>query len=203
MTQPNLAAASDTDVLSFALSHFAQLSEKDIQLAMPCWKLQVYKKGETYNAYKSVCRYLGFITQGYFRSYMTDPKNGKEKNIFIYPVHQFVVTFKSFIHQIPCDYHTQALTDARVLCISLPDLLNLYKQSHGWERFGRLAAQEAFNVAIDRAESMLFKTPEERYLHLMKHQPDMFNALPLYHISSYLGIEGASLSRIRKRISGK
>lgn len=198
-----LSPPSDTDILSYALAHFAHLSEDDIQLALPYWKLQVYKKGEYYNQYKTVCRYLGFITQGYFRSYMIDPKNGKEKNIFIYPTHQFVVTFKSFIHQVPCDYHTQALTDARALCISLPDLLRLYKQSHGWERFGRLAAQEAFNVAIDRAESMLFKTPEERYLYLVEKQPEMVNAIPLYHISSYLGIEGPSLSRIRKRISGK
>jgi hypothetical protein len=27
------------------------------------------------------------------------------------------------------------------------------------------------------------------------------NAIPLYHISSYLGIQGPSLSRIRKRIA--
>ncbi|HEY1037971.1 MAG TPA: Crp/Fnr family transcriptional regulator, partial [Bacteroidia bacterium] len=76
-------------------------------------------------------------------------------------------------------------------------------KSHAWERFGRLLAQEAFNVTIARTESFLFKTPEERYLELIKQHPDIFNNIPLYHISSYLGIQGPSLSRIRKRISGK
>ena len=95
------------------------------------------------------------------------------------------------------------MADANVLCISINDLLSLYQKSHAWERFGRLLAQQAFNVVIDRTESFLFKTPEERYLDLVKYHPDILNNIPLYHISSYLGIQGPSLSRIRKRISRK
>lgn len=193
---------TDTEILGYALSQFANLSEEDFKLSLPYWHVKEYKKGEYYNEYRNVCKYLGFITKGFFRSYLIDAK-GNEKNIFLYPIHFFVVTFKSFIHQVPCDYHTQAMADARVLCISLSDLLQLYKQSHEWERVGRLIAQEAFNIAIDRAESMMFKTPEERYLDLVKHHPDIFNSIPLYHISSYLGIQGPSLSRIRKRLSGR
>jgi CRP-like cAMP-binding protein len=193
---------TNLEVLAFALSKFADLSEDEFKLSLPFWHYKEYKKGEYYNEYKNVCRYLGFINEGYFRSYMTDAK-GNDRNIFLYPTHQFVVTYKSFIHQVPCDYYTQAMTDAKVLCIGLTDLLYLYNKSHAWERVGRLAAQEAFNVAIDRAESMLFKTPEERYLELIKHHPDIFQNIPLYHISSYLGIQGPSLSRIRKRLSGR
>jgi len=81
--------------------------------------------------------------------------------------------------------------------------LELYRQSHQWECFGRLLAQEAFNIAIERAESFLFLSPEERYLQLIKNHPDIFNNIPLYHISSYLGIQGPSLSRIRKRLSAR
>jgi hypothetical protein len=69
--------------------------------------------------------------------------------------------------------------------------------------FGRLVAQEAFNVAIDRAESMLFKKPEERYLGLVEKHPDIIDNIPLYHISTYLGVQGPSLSRIRKRLMSK
>ena len=52
-------------------------------------------------------------------------------------------------------------------------------------------------------EGFVFKTPEERYLDLIENHPDIFNSIPLYHISSYLGIQGPSLSRIRKRIAMK
>ena len=191
------------DKLFYAISEFANLTEEDFKLSQSFWQHNVYKKGDFYNEQKSVCKHLGFITNGIFRSYIIDAKTGEEKNVFLYSSNQFVVTFKSFINQIPCDYHTQAMADANVLCISINDLLSLYQKSHAWERFGRLLAQQAFNVVIDRTESFLFKTPEERYLDLVKYHPDILNNIPLYHISSYLGIQGPSLSRIRKRISRK
>ncbi len=194
---------TEIDILKFALNQFAGLSADDFELSATFWQQKVYKKGKYYNHHKSVCKYLGFITTGVFRSYIIDNKTSEEKNVFLYSTNQFVVTFKSFINQIPCNYHTQAMTDASVIYINITDLLSLYKQSHKWETFGRLLAQEAFNVAIARTESFVFQTPEERYLDLIKYHPDIFNNIPLYHISSFLGIQGPSLSRIRKRISGK
>ena len=193
----------EIDILKFALNQFADISADDFELSITFWQQKEYKKGEYYDQHKSICKYLGFITTGVFRSYIIDNKTSEEKNVFLYSKNQFVVTFKSFINQIPCDYHTQAMTDASVIYINITDLLSLYKQSHKLEKFGRLLAQEAFNVALRRTESFIFQTPEERYLDLIKYHPDIFNNIPLYHISSYLGIQGPSLSRIRKRISGK
>jgi CRP-like cAMP-binding protein len=189
--------------LQSALQTFGGMSADDFKISLPYWRLQHYKKGEFYNRQHSVCLYLGFINKGIFRSYFIDPKSENEKNAFFYSTHQFVATFKSFMNQTPCDYFTQAMSDAIVLCIGLKDLLHLYERSHAWERFGRILAQEAFNVVVARAEGFLFKTPEELYLDLLTHHPDIHDALPLYHISSYLGIQGPSLSRIRKRIAGK
>jgi len=189
--------------LKQALKAFAGLDDDDFQSSARFWHCKTYKKGEYYNEYRSVCKYLGFITHGVFRSFIIDPKTDQEKNVFLYTVNGFVVTFKSFINKVPCDYHTQAMTDASVVYICIDDLLTLYKRHHKWECFGRLLAQEAFNVSIERTESFLFKTPEERYLYLVDNHPNIFDTIPLYHISSYLGIKGPSLSRIRKRISIK
>ena len=80
------------------------------------------------------------------------------------------------------------MTDARAICITLADLQSLYKKSHGWERFGRLMAEKAFDVAVDRAESFVFKSAEQRYLELIQMHPDFVNNIPLYHIASYLSI---------------
>lgn len=189
--------------LKYSLKAFAGIDENDFQLSAHLWHCKAYRKGDYYNEYKSVCKYLGFIISGVFRSFVIDAKTTEEKNVFLYTENGFVVTFKSFINRVPCDYHTQAMTDASVIYICIDDLLNLYKLSHKWECFGRLLAQEAFNVSIERTESFLFKTPEERYLYLVNNHPKIFDTLPLYHISSYLGITGPSLSRIRKRISIK
>lgn len=193
----------EIEKLGFALKEFAGLSSDEFLKSETFWKVQHFGKWDYFNEYRNVCKYLGFVTEGVFRSFMIDEKTGDEKNVFLYSGYQFVVSFKSFINQIPCDYHTQSMTESKVLCIHINDLQKLYQQSHAWERFGRLLAQEAFNITMERTESFLFKSPEERYLDLIKHHPDIFNHIPLYHISSYLGIQGPSLSRIRKRLSGK
>lgn len=192
---------TELKILFLALNEFADLTVDDFNLSTSFWHTKKYKKGDFFNRKKNICRYLGFIETGAFRSYIIDDKTAKEKNVFLYSKNQFVIPFKSFVNQTPCDYYTQAMTDASILYINIYDLLFLYKKSHKWERFGRLMAEMAFNVTLERMESYLFRTPEERYLDLMKNHPDIFNTVPLYHISSYLGIQGPSLSRIRKRIS--
>ena len=189
--------------LAFAITSFSKMNTEEFQRSLPFWQERTFKKGEFYNERSHICKNLGFIIEGTFRGYIIEEKTGEEKNVFLYSSDQFVVSFKSFINQVPCDYYTQSMTNSTILYINIIDLLALYQQSHQWERFGRLLAQEAFNVAMERSESFLFKTPEERYLDLIKHHPDIFNTVPLYHISSYLGIQGPSLSRIRKRLSGK
>jgi CRP-like cAMP-binding protein len=194
---------TDPAKLFFAVSQFAGLSKEAFDLSEPFWQYHEYKKGEVFNKQRSVCQYMGFILQGVFRSYIIDGKTGEEKNVFLYSANGFVVTFKSFINQVPCDYHTQAVTDAATMQLHITDLMKLFKQSHEWSTFGRLLAQEAFNVVMTRVEGFMFKTPEERYLDLIQQHPEIFNTVPLYHISSYLGIQGPSLSRIRKRLLGR
>lgn len=194
---------TEQEKLFVAVNHFSGISKESFDLSQSAWQYAVYKKGDFYNMHKNVCKHLGFVIQGVFRSYIIDDKSAEEKNVFLYSSNGFVVTFKSFVNQIPCDYHTQALTDAAVVQIHITDLLRLYRQSHEWETFGRLLAQEAFNVVMTRVEGFMFKTPEERYIDLTTQHPDIFNSVPLYHISSYLGIQGPSLSRIRKRLSGR
>lgn len=193
---------TEYDVLKGALSQFAQLGEDDFNLSDGCWKIRTYKKGDIYNPLGSICRYLGFTLEGYFRAYLFD-KKGEEVNMFLFPPGQVVVTYKSFIHQSPCEFNTVAMTDARAICITLDSLHRLYQQSHAWERFGRLMAEKAFDIAVDRAESFVFKSAEQRYLELVQMKPDIAENIPLYHISSYLGITGPSLSRIRKKLAGK
>ena len=191
------------DTLKYALHALAGLNEEDFMLSKEYWQQKEYKKGEYYNEYRNVCKYLGFIQEGVFRTYYVDTKTAEEKNVFFFSQHQVVVSFQSFIHQAPCNYYTQSMTDSNVLYIHIDHLKKLYELSHKWERLGRLIAEMAFSVSMKRTESFLFQSPEERYLDLIKQHPHIFNTIPLYHLSSYLGIQGPSLSRIRKRISGK
>jgi CRP-like cAMP-binding protein len=189
------------DILQQALQSLTGMDENDFDLSRDYWRPKTFAKGEYYNQYRHVCKHLGFIFDGVFRTYYVDDKTNEEKNVFFFSKHQVVVSFQSFIAQSPCNYFTQSMTDSRIVYIHVDHLQELYKRSHAWEHLGRVLAEMAFTIAMKRTESFLFQTPEERYQELVSNHPDIFNSIPLYHISSYLGIQGPSLSRIRKRLS--
>lgn len=199
----DLHSMNDIDLLGHALRTFANIDEEAFALSVPYWQKKHYQKGEFYNEYKNVCKHLGFILDGIFRTYYVNDQTGEEKNVFFFTKHQVVVSYKSFINQSPCNYYTESMVDSTILYINITHLQELYQQSHQWERFGRLVGERAFNLAMNRMEDFLFQTPEQRYLDLIEQHPDLYNSIPLYHISSYLGIQGPSLSRIRKRLSGR
>ncbi|WP_432713673.1 Crp/Fnr family transcriptional regulator [Pedobacter sp.] len=179
------------------------MKPEEFDLSLPYWKLKKYRKGEFYNEYKNVCKHLGFIINGVFRIYRVNGENGEEKNMLFFTNHQFVASYKSFLSQTACEYHTEAMVDSYILYIHIDHLNELYGKSHQWERFGRIVAETAFNEVMVNTEGFLFKTPEDRYREMMVKHPAIFNSVPLYHIASYLGIQGPSLSRIRKRMVGK
>ena len=194
---------TEIDHLGHAMKAFSGMDEQAFSLSLPFWQKRDYSKGEFYNDYKNVCKHLGFILDGVFRTYYINDETTEEKNVFFFTKNQIVVSYKSFVNQTPCNYYTESMVDSTILYIHINHLTALYKQSHQWETFGRLVAETAFNIAMTRAEDFLFLTPEERYLDLLKQHPDIFNTVPLYHIASYLNIQGPSLSRIRKRMVGK
>lgn len=194
---------TELNLLKQVLAGFAGIGEEAFEMSSSFWQKKQYAKGEFYNEYKNVCRHLGFIVNGVFRTYYVNSDSGEEKNIFFFSSNQIIVSYKSFVNQEPCNYHTESMTPATILYITYSQLEQLYKQSHQWERFGRLIAEKAFNLAMGRAEDFIFQTPEQRYLELMNAHPDITNSVPLYHIASYLGIQGPSLSRIRKRMVGR
>lgn len=176
------------------------MDQEDFDLSKPYWHARTYKKGEFYNEYHNVCRYLGFVLNGVFRIYRFDERSGTERNMLFFTGDQFMSPYKSFFNQAACEYYCEAMTGAEILYIHYDNLQQLYRTSPAWERFGRLYAESALNSVMTNTEGMLFKSAEERYQEMLAIHPDIFDAIPLYHIASYLGIEGPSLSRIRKRL---
>lgn len=190
-------------LLQYHLHRFAGLSETDTELANEFWTLRSIPKHDYFNFRNSVCRHVGFIVKGIFRVYYTDPKTEQEHNLVFANENMFLASLKSMVTQTACPYAIEALEDAELLVIQHDHLQALYGQSHGWERFGRLLAEQYLIFNQSRSESLLTQTAEERYVDLMKNYPDLLNRVSLGHISSYLGIKGPSLSRIRAQVAHK
>ncbi len=168
---------------------------------MPHLTEKKLKKNQLFAQEGKRAKDIAFVLEGNLRQFYS--KDGEEKTTYFYFENHLMSSYMSCITGQPSQLSIEALTASRLLVFTYPVLQSLYSQSQPWEKFGRLLAQEAFNITMTRIEGFLFKTPEERYLDLLRDHPDIMDSVPLYHISSYLGIQGPSLSRIRKRISGR
>ncbi|GAB4019887.1 Crp/Fnr family transcriptional regulator [Spirosoma migulaei] len=191
------------DVLHQHLQQFAQLPEADMQLADEFWHVRKIAKHDFFNFQNSVCRQVGFVLKGMFRVYYVDPKTELEHNLYFIPEHMFLTSLKGLLTKTTCPYLIEALEDAELLVIDREDLQQLYPRSHSWERFGRILAEQYFLFNQMRSESLLTQIAEERYIDLVENFPDILNRVSLGHISSYLGIKGPSLSRIRAQLAHK
>ncbi|MBC8154552.1 MAG: Crp/Fnr family transcriptional regulator [Bacteroidetes bacterium] len=188
-------------ILQQHLQAFAQLSDDDVRLADTFWGIQTIARHDFFNFQNSVCRHVSFVIKGIFRVYYMDPKTDREHNLFFIAENTFLASLKSSITQMAYPYNIEALEDTELLVMKHDHLLALYPQSHGWERFGRLLAEQYLILNQARSESFLTRTAEERYVDLLENYPDLLNRVSLGHISSYLGIKGPSLSRIRAQVA--
>ncbi|QJW89978.1 Crp/Fnr family transcriptional regulator [Spirosoma taeanense] len=190
-------------ILQHQLKQFAQLSEADMLMANKYWRFRTMGRHEFFNFSNSICRHVGFVLKGLFRVYYVDPNTELEHNLYFIAENTFLTSLKSLLTRTTCPYLIEALEDAELLVIEHEHLQQLYAQSHGWERFGRILAEQYFLFNQTRSESLLTQTAEERYVALIENQPDILNRVSLGHIASYLGIKGPSLSRIRAQLTHK
>jgi CRP-like cAMP-binding protein len=181
------------------LTQISFLTEKDCALFEPFLQTKTFKAKEYFLTEGKICREIGFVNLGCFRTYYL--VDGKEINTYFAFENGFVTDYDSFLQGKPSRYFIQALEDAELVTFDLPALEQAYQQSHNWERFGRLIAEQSYKLTTERVENFLFMDGEQRYLELLQKQPALLDRIPLYHIASYLGLERESLSRLRKKIS--
>jgi CRP/FNR family transcriptional regulator, anaerobic regulatory protein len=189
----------DTARVKEYISRFAAYPEHEMNAFLGSLKKRTIAKGEYLMESGQVCDFVVFINKGIFRSFCLIGNAEETYNFFFEG--NFVTDYSSFLSRQPSIETHQALEDAEVLLLSYADLQRIYKEYPAWEKFGRLIAEYIILGIAERNRSMLFMSPEERYLSLMKTRPKVIANIPQHYIASYLGIQPESLSRIRKRLA--
>ncbi len=147
------------------------------------------------------CNFIGFISDGTIRHFHI--KDGLEKTCDISFENSWVTDFQSFTHDTSSIMNLQAMEDTIVFFIKKENLYKLYAECNKYETFGRLMAEQVAQRATEIAMSLSSDKPEERFLNLIKKQPDLFQRVPQKYIANFLGVSPESLSRIRSRILAK
>ena len=95
------------------------------------------------------------------------------------------------------------LGTSELILLSRDDFFRVCEELPKYKTFHDDKVQRNHFATLKRLSTAKLGTPEEKYLFLMKEQPQLFLRIPLHYIASYLSIQPESLSRLRKRLTGK
>jgi CRP-like cAMP-binding protein len=189
-------------ILERELREIAGLNDEEIELFMSfLTKKSLSKKGH-FLMEGDVCTNIAYINKGCLRRYIID-NHSKEVILNFSLENYWIGDLESFIFQKSTIYYVQALEDSELLLISRNNFFRANEELPKFKKFHDDKVQRNHYYTLKRLSDAKSATPEEKYLSLIKEQPQLFQRIPLHYIASYLGIEPESLSRLRKRIVNK
>lgn len=184
-----------------AIKHLVIFNDEEWNTFSTFLNIRTLNKNEYFVENGKVCSELGFIIKGSVR--YSNIIDGQEITGYFSFENSFVTALKSYHTRKHSMYDILTIEKTTFVTISKNDMETMLLNpllAYKMERFGRLIA-ENFNILFeDRIKSFVLKTPEERYIDLLKSGQDIIKRVPLQYIAQFIGVTPVSLSRIRKRI---
>jgi CRP-like cAMP-binding protein len=143
-----------------------------------------------------------FITKGLVRSYYINEK-GEEKNSWFIKEYEFATDYPCFLTGRPSNYTFQCLEETTGVILPKKAIYQGYDDFASLDKYGRLIAEEVVKMMQARIEDLLFLPAKERYQKILENESDLVKRISVSHLSSYVGIERQSLTRIRKELSNQ
>jgi CRP-like cAMP-binding protein len=179
------------------VSKFMTLTAEEKRAIEENIAIRTFKKGTVLLKEGEISTKCYFNLKGLVMQYYL--VDAEEKATFFYLEEQAINSFESATQKIPAKHYLVCLEDTTLVVGDLEEELDFYKKYPRFEAFSRMMVQDDFGKAQEHMAHFITSSPEQRYLHLLKTQPQLMNRVPQYHLASYLGITPESLSRIRKR----
>jgi CRP-like cAMP-binding protein len=184
--------------LIYYIQKWVSISKAEEDLILAAFEPIAIKKRKDLLVAGEVCRHVYFIISGAVRSYFVDEK-GVEHIFQLRLENSWISDLESFFSQSPSNCYIESIEESTLLRISHDRLESLYTEVPKLERYFRILFQKAYINALQRLNSTMWDTAEERYTEMIRENCTILQRVPQTYIASYLGITPESLSRIRKK----
>lgn len=189
-----------TELIVF-LNTFPILKPEEIQLLIDNTTVKLFPKGMILLREGQIPSQCYMVLRGCVREYYL--KDGREISTSFFTEGQAVAALACAVSKTPSKSFFVCAEDSlltvsnqdieREMCRLIPRLESIIRK------------EVELNAGKEREAFARFVTssPEERYAYLQEFRPDLLHRIPQHQIASYIGVTPESLSRIRKRMSGK
>jgi CRP-like cAMP-binding protein len=142
---------------------------------------------------------LAYLRSGMMRSFIYDDQANDITTQF-FKQGSVVISMKSFNDQVPTRENIITLEECEIDVITYERMQELTGLVPAWRDIAKHVDEFKYNALMNRSIQLQTLTASERYQLFIKKHPDILQRVALKHIASYLGIDIATLSRIRKSI---
>lgn len=180
------------------LSNFIDFSEKEYDSFISIALLKKYSKNDFLLTADKPVQKLFFIKSGFLRGYRLQEGNDVTHHFFF---NDWLATdYESYLTGKQGELYIQALTDTVVYEFDKTNLFAFYKLHEKFEKLRFIQAEDAYLQMVRRLKSFQYMDLKERYLELIKKEPEIFELVPQKHIASYLGVAPQSVSRLKNEL---
>jgi CRP-like cAMP-binding protein len=173
-------------------------SEEEIKLTLSRFVPKMVKGDEFFLKAGEISNYIGYVIKGLFRSYFYDD-HANEITTNFFPEGSLIIVADSFNKRIPSKEYIKAIEDSELSIISYKEQMELYELLPTWHQICKDLGDIKISEMLNRSESFQTLSASERYQKFCNEYPQLLQRVNLGYIASYIGVDNATLSRIRKK----
>jgi CRP-like cAMP-binding protein len=183
------------------VSKYVVLSEDEIASVAQSMEVREFRKKEQVLRQGDVEQYLNFVAQGLVRKFFY--KNKYEMVTHIAKEGEFICCYESFVSGTPSPYVVETIEPTLFISIAKQKMDDLYLTVPKVERLGRLVLTQQFIRNEHWEYDRVRYNSQERFIHFIKDNSELFQRVPQKYLASYLNIKPETFSRLKHLLRSK
>ena len=175
------------------------MTDEELETSFGYFKPEILPAKSYFLKEGKVADKIAFVKSGLLRSFIYND-NADDITTHFFLKGSVAISIYSFNHQVPSRENIVAIEDCELLAITYRNMQELSQKVPVWQHIANDTDQHKFNQEMNRNIRFQTLSAKERYLQLIEKQPEIIQRVALKHIASYIGVDIATLSRLRKKL---
>ncbi|MBN1950748.1 MAG: Crp/Fnr family transcriptional regulator [Bacteroidales bacterium] len=172
-------------------------TETDWKISISHFTAETLESREFFCRHGEVCDRLAYVRTGILRSFR-DHEDGREITCQFFVPGTVIILPDSFNDLKPAEESVQTYIPSELIILLQKDYVALQEKLPAWQKVCKDVSELKNKKLSERSLQFQTMSAAERYSDFCKRYPKLSRVVPIGHIASYLGMDIATLSRIRK-----
>jgi len=189
----------DALLKAYILQRYPACTIEELAIIAPYFEPQMAKRNEMLLSPGEFCKHYYFVLKGGLRLFAIN-EQGEEGTRYFAFEGSFGTALPSLITQEPAFEYLQAIESTELLAVTSDDFYYLVNHTLAFGSIYRQILEAAFITAQKRIYGFQGLDAMDQLKWVLQYQPNILNRVSNKLVASYLGINPATLSRLKAKL---